>query len=71
MKIRNTRAYSPMSNGIVERKTKEIRRKINEMMVRNENERFRWSPLLKIVEENINSSYTDAIKGTPNDTNHR
>ena len=65
--IRKTRAYSPQSNGIVERKNKEIRRKINEMMIRNDNERFRWSPLLKIVEDNINSSYTDSINGSPND----
>jgi hypothetical protein len=67
IKIRNTRAYSPQSNGIVERKNREVRKRMNELIIRAENQRIDWRKLLNTVEASINGSYTDTIKGTPND----
>lgn len=63
IKLLHTRAYSPESNGIVERANKDIRKIINAFWLKNNNNV--WYNILNEVAENKNSSYNSTIKGTP------
>ena len=64
--IRYTQNYSPQSNGVCERMNKEVRKKINEYLIRNGNEKFNWGKCLQIVEDNINATHKSATNTTPN-----
>ena len=63
--IRNTRSYSPQSNGIVERLNQEVRKILRDLMVREDS--TKWVKLLKDVEDNKNNSYHSNLKYTPNE----
>jgi hypothetical protein len=61
--IRHNRAYSPQSNGIVERSNQEIRKLLRSTML--ENETTNWVDSLRKVENFKNNTYTSAIKNIP------
>jgi len=61
--IRRNRAYSPQSNGIVERSNQEIRKLLRSIML--DNESTNWVDNLRKVEDYKNNTFTSAIKNIP------
>ena len=59
-----TSPYTPNSNGKVERKNREIRRKIKAGLIRNND--YEWAPRLQTYVDNINNQYSATTKLTPN-----
>ena len=57
-------AYTPTSNGKVERMNREIRRKMKAGFIRNND--LIWAPRLQLYIDNINSSVSSVSKLTPN-----
>ena len=65
IRVIKTNPYSPTSNGLIERKNKEIRKLIRAGFVRNNN--FRWSQYLADYVTNINSQRGARSKQSPED----
>jgi transposase InsO family protein len=65
IKIIHTRSNSPQANGIVENKNKQVRRLLNQYMLRNNNPN--WTLYVQAVAENLNNKYNKSIKASPND----
>lgn len=59
---RYSRAYSPQSNGLVERANLDIRRIARALMVRNNDQK--WATRLSEIESAKNSAYNSSIKAT-------
>ena len=73
IKLRVTRTYSPQANGIVESENKQVRRVLNELLVRNNSkdvniEDTKWYEYIqnRTVENLRNNSYRYLLKDTPN-----
>lgn len=63
IKLRFNRAYSPQSNGIIERSNKEVEKLIHSYFILNHN--TNWINSLNLIENNKNNTYTKAIKNKP------
>ena len=70
IKIRRTRTYSPQANGVVEAENKQVRRILNELLIRDytagDNPDPEWHEYLPEVENLRNNGYHHFLKDTPN-----
>jgi len=70
IKIRATRTYSPQANGVVEAENKQVRRLLNELLIRDytsgDEADPEWHEYLPEVENLRNNSYRNLLKETPN-----
>ena len=65
IKQRFIRSQTPQANGVVERKNKEIRKILRTLMLHNNT--LKWIDFLEDIEDNINNTYSDSIKTSPNE----
>jgi hypothetical protein len=63
--VRNTTTYAPQSNGIVENKNKQVRKRIRDIFLRTN--KLNWTKYLKDVQDNLNNTYNSKKKASPNE----
>ena len=65
IKQRFIRSQTPQANGVVERKNQEVRKILRDLMLKNNT--LKWIDYLDEIEYNLNHTYVDTIKTTPDE----
>lgn len=65
IKQRFIRSQTPQANGVVERKNQEIRKILRTLLLHNNT--LKWVDFIDDIEDNINNTYSNSIKATPNE----